>query len=89
MFKELIDIYHIGEDLGLTRKEINRSFFFNEETNRLRNRIIFHIIMLIIVVVIGLTLILLTTTSVVKDTYPSGARYSTIKIGDFKKRFKI
>ncbi len=88
MFKELNQIYHIGEDLGLTRKEINRSFFFKEETNRLRNRIIFHIIMLIIVAIIGFTLILLAP-SVIKDTYPSGAKYSTVKIGDFKKKFKI
>ncbi|KKM21669.1 hypothetical protein LCGC14_1633110 [marine sediment metagenome] len=89
MFKELNQIYHIGEDLGLTRKEINRSFFFKEEANRLRNRIIFHIIMLIIVAIIGFTLILLAP-SVTKDTYSaSGARYSTVKIGDFKKKFKI
>ena len=88
MFKELIKIYHIGEDLGLTRKEINRSFFFNEETNRLRSKIIFHVILLIIVAVIGLALLLIIP-NVIKDTYPSGTKYSTVKIGDFKKKFKI
>ncbi len=87
MYKEFIQLYQIGKELGLTRKEINGSFFFKEETHSLKNRIIFHIILLIIMTLIGVAIVLLGF-SISEDTYPSGSRYSTIRIKDFKKKFK-
>jgi len=85
MFKEIIQLYQIGKKLGLTRKEINGLFFFKKEGHRLRYKIIFYIILIITISLIGLVLVLLGISNA-KDTYPSGTKYSTIRIKDFKKK---
>ena len=87
MFKEIIQLYQVGKELGLTRKEINELFFFRKEAHSLRYKIIFYIILIITMSLIGLTLILIRI-SITRDTYPSGTKYSTIRMKDFKKKFR-
>ena len=87
MFKDFFQLYQIGKELGLTRKEINGLFFFRKESHSLRYKIIFYVILIITLSLIGLTLVLLRI-NITKDTYPSGAEYSTIRIKDFKKKFR-
>ena len=95
MLKDLVQLYQIGKELGLTRKEINGSFFFKEESHSVKNRMISHTILLIILILIGATILFLTqqiwlvVTNHTNSTYPIGARYSTIRIKDFKKKFKF
>jgi cytoskeletal protein RodZ len=93
LYNELFQLYQIGKDLGLTRKEINRSLFFKEESHSFKNRIISNIVLLIILILIGATIIIVaqlgfSVTTPSNNTYPSGTRYSTIRIKDFKKKFK-
>jgi len=88
MFKEIIQLYQVGKELGLTRKEINGLFFFKKEAHSLRYKIIFYIILIITMSLIGITLVLLRI-NITKDTYPIGTKYSTIRIKDFKKKLKI
>ncbi|MBA7547058.1 hypothetical protein ES705_39460 [subsurface metagenome] len=87
MFKGIIQLYQVGKELGLTRKEINGLFFFRKEAHSLRYKIIFYVILIIAMSLIGLTLVLLRI-NITKDTYPSGAEYSTVRIKDFKKKFR-
>lgn len=93
MFKDLFQLYQIGKELGLTRKEINRTFFFKEESHSFKNRIIFYTIILIIMILIGATIIFVTqlvssVTTHTNNTYPSGTLYSTVKEKDFKSKNK-
>ncbi len=90
MLKDFVQLYQIGRKLGLTRKEINGSFFFKEETHSFKNRIIFHIVLLFIMISIGFLIVLMgfSGTTSTNSTYPSGTRYSTIRIKDFKKKFR-
>ena len=87
MFKEIIQLYQVGKELGLTRKSINGLFFFRKEAHSLRYKIIFYVILIITMSLIGITLVLIRI-SITRDTYPSGAEYSTVRIKDFKKKFK-
>jgi len=84
-------LYQIGKELGLTRKEINRSFFFKEESHSFKNRIIFHSILLIIIILIGAIIIFVTqlvysVSTHTNNTYPSGTLYSTVKKKDFNQK---
>ena len=89
MFNELIQLYKIGKELGLTRKEINGSLFLNEETRSLKGRMIFHIILLFIMSLIGIVLLGFMVYPHIEDTYTSGGlRYSTIMLKDFKKKLR-
>ena len=88
MFKDFFQLYQIGKELGLTRKGINGLFFFRKEAHSLRYKIIFYVILIITMSLIGITLVLIRI-SITRDTYPSGTKYSTIRIKDFKKKLKI
>ena len=89
MFKDFFQLYQIGKELGLTRKEINGLLFFNDKTNSLKSRIIFHIILLFFMILIGIVLLGFIVYPNTGDTYgSSGTRYSTIRIKDFKKKLR-
>ncbi|MHA2186468.1 MAG: hypothetical protein ACXAAI_15865 [Promethearchaeota archaeon] len=93
MNNEFFQLYQIGKDLGLTRREINRSLFFKEGSYSFKNRIITNIILIIILILVGAAIIFVTQlgfsiSTHTNTTYPSGTRYSTIRIMDFEKKFK-
>ena len=82
ILKDIIKLYKIGKELGLTRKEINGVLLF-------KNRYPLVIVLILIVILtvfavffwnIALFLYMRTTEPV----YPEGALYSSISIKDFK-----
>ena len=81
MMKDLFQLHKIGKELGLSKKEINRVLFYDNT----RNRVILLIISIIIFSIMGYFVVLFIEASI-SNTYPSGTRYSTVKIKDFNKK---
>ena len=81
MMKDLFQLHKIGKELGLSKKEINKVLFYDNT----RNRVILLIISIIIFSIAGYFVILFIEASI-SNTYPSGTRYSTVKIKDFDKK---
>ena len=81
MMKDIIQLFKIGKQLGLNRKEINKVLFYDNT----RNRVILLIISTIIFSIVGYLVVLFIEASI-SNTYPSGTKYSTVKIKDFDKK---
>jgi hypothetical protein len=81
IMKDLIQLLKIGKELGLSKKEVSKLLFFDNN----KNRVIFLIFLIIIISIAGY-FIFLIIESTVNNTYPSGTRYSTVKIKDFDKK---
>ena len=81
MMRDLIQLHKIGNELGLTKKEINKVLFYDKD----KNKVILLIISIIIFSIVGY-LIALFIESTISNTYPSGTKYSTVKIKDFDKK---
>jgi len=81
MMKDIIQLFKIGKQLGLNRKEINKVLFYDNT----RNRVILLIISIIIFSIVGYLVVLFIESSI-SNTYPSGTKYSTVKIKDFDKK---
>ena len=83
MMKDLIQLHKIGKELGLTKKEINKVLFY--DNYKVKNKVILLIISIIIFSIVGYFIVLFIE-STISNTYPSGTRYSTVKIKDFDKK---
>ncbi len=84
MFKDLFQLYEIGKELGLTRKEINRVLFFEK-----RSPLVLSILLIIILTVFAFLFWNVALSIYVKSTdtvYPRGTLYSSISLKDFKKK---
>ena len=81
MMKDLIQLYKIGKELGLSKKEINKVLFYDNG----KKKIILLIISIIIFSIVGYFVVLFIE-STISNTYPSGTKYSTVKIKDFDKK---
>ena len=81
MMKDLIQLYKIGKELGLSKKEINKVLFYDST----KNRVVLLIISIIIFSIVGYFIVLFIE-STISNTYPSGTKYSTVKIKDFDKK---
>lgn len=81
MMKDLIQLHKIGKELGLSKKEINKVLFFGN----IKNKVILLIISIIIFSIVGYFIVLFIE-STISNTYPSGTKYSTVKIKDFDKK---
>ena len=81
MMKDLIQLHKIGKELGLSKKEVNKVLFYNNS----KNSVILLIILIIIFSIVGY-FIGLFIESAIRNTYPSGTKYSTVKIKDFDKK---
>jgi len=79
MFKDIINFYKIGKDLGLSRKEINKHFIFNNSERRT-----LYIVLSIIGIVLFGAVIIILGIFIARNVYPEGALYSTVKEKDFK-----
>jgi len=79
--KDIIQLFKIGKELGLSKKEINKVLFFD----KVKNKVILLIISIIIFSIVGYLVVLLIE-STISNTYPSGTKYSTVKIKDFDKK---
>ena len=90
MFDEIIPFYKIGKNLGIKKHEINGVFHDNIHKTSFR-------ILLILIAIISYFILLFFLIPLISSigintadsTYPSGTRYSTIKIKDFKKKNEI
>jgi len=85
---ELIQLYKIGRELGLVKKEINKVFSYNN----FKDRNLGGIILIIILIFIGF-LVLVTFSAVPNspyipsnNTYQTGTLYSTVRIKDFNEK---
>ncbi|MFX1476850.1 MAG: hypothetical protein ACFFCI_01845 [Promethearchaeota archaeon] len=83
MYKEIIQFYRIGKELGLSRREINK-FLLTGSNDRHSLRLSLIIVAIIASILIGV-FIIISGLSISRNTYPTGARYSTIKGKDFRK----
>jgi len=79
MIDNIIRIYKIGRELGLTKREISSLLFFkNPRLWRLL------ILLIILIITVSAILIVFSYIQIARDTYPTGAKYSTVKIKDFR-----
>jgi hypothetical protein len=83
MIQDIIEVYRIGKELGLSKKEISSLFFFENSKHRTMSTVLF-----IFLVVLTLTtlavLILFAYIQIERNTYPTGTKYSTVRIKDFR-----
>ncbi|MFX1494841.1 MAG: hypothetical protein ACFFBZ_11210 [Promethearchaeota archaeon] len=87
MISDIIRLYRIGRELGLSKKDLNKILLFDDTKRPKVNTLLLFLILflgLILSMVIAFTLL----SYVGKNTYPTGARYSTVRINDFKKERK-
>ncbi|MFX0031936.1 MAG: hypothetical protein ACFE8E_14230 [Candidatus Hodarchaeota archaeon] len=87
MIDNIIRIYKIGKELGLTKREITTQFFVKKTKYQILSMVI--LILLIIISVISVSVLIgYAYLDIERNTYPSGARYSTVKLKDFRLRGK-
>jgi len=79
MLGNFFQLYKIGKELGLSKKEINRIFLFDDS----RNPLLFKILLIIVFIFLGIFVIILGIEAS-RHIYPAGTLYSTVKIKDFK-----
>ena len=86
MFDEIIPFFKIGKNLGIKEDQINGVFHdYIHKTS-------FRILLILISIVSYFILIFFLISngiSAADSTYPSGTRYSTIKIKDFKNKSRL
>lgn len=83
MFDKIFNLYKIGEGLGLSRKEINKVFLFDNS----KHSLLYKILLIIVVCFLGFLIVLVGIESS-KHIYPAGTLYSTVRVNDFKKKIK-
>jgi len=79
--KDFIQLYKIGKELGLTKKEMNTVLFHDKN----KNRVILMIIFIILFSIVGYFMVLIIETAI-SNTYPSGTKYSTVKLKDYDRK---
>ncbi len=80
MLEGFFQLYKIGKDLGLSKKEISKIFLFDDRKDPLLLKIL-----LLIIIVSSLGIVVFIILNVFSEhIYPTGALYSTVKIEDFK-----
>ncbi|MHA2186469.1 MAG: hypothetical protein ACXAAI_15870, partial [Promethearchaeota archaeon] len=76
-------LFEVGKELGLKKKEISKVIFINNP----KRLTFFAALIIIVFIVFGILIaVFFLGTPAVKDTYPSGSYYSTAKNKDFKGR---
>lgn len=79
--KDLIQLFRIGKELGLSKKEVKKALFHG---NR-KDKVIFLILLITVFSIVGIVILVLVE-SAINNTYPTGTKYSTVKIKDFDKK---
>ncbi|MFX1470587.1 MAG: hypothetical protein ACFFB8_18225 [Promethearchaeota archaeon] len=82
MIKEIFQLYKIGKELGLTKKEINSILLFKN-----RYPLILALLLIIILSVFAIffwNIALIIYSKSTEPVYPTGTKYSSITIKDFK-----
>ena len=79
MFENLFQLFKIGKELGLNKKEIRNILLFDNT----KNPTLYTILMIIGIILSGIVIIFIVIV-IVRNAYPAGALYSTVKTKDFK-----
>jgi hypothetical protein len=83
MLENLLQLFKIGKELGLNKKEISKILLFNNT----KNPTLYTILMIVGIIFTGAIIILIVVTVIAsRDWYPAGTLYSTVKIKDVKER---
>lgn len=84
MIDNIIKIYKVGKELGLTKREVS-SLFFSKNPRRGRLFMLLFVLLIILITTVSAILIVFSFIQIARDTtYPTGTRYSTVKIKDFR-----
>ena len=83
MIDNIINVFKIGKELGLTKKEISSLFLSKNSKHRILSLVLF-ILMIVLTITVLSILIGFSFIQVERDTYPAGSLYSTVKRKDFR-----
>jgi hypothetical protein len=83
MIENIINIFKIGKELGLTKREISSLFFFKNSKHGILSIVLF-IFLVVLTFTTLVVLIVFAYIQIERNTYPTGSRYSTVKIKDFR-----
>jgi len=86
MKREIIQLHKIGKELGITKKEIDKVFFYDNFWGKHIGGIMLILILLFVVFLIILSSLYLPPYIPKDNTYKTGTLYSTVRIKDFNKR---
>lgn len=84
MIDDIIRLYKVGKELGLTRKEISKILLF-DNTKRPRVYNLLLLLILFLIIIFSVFSVHVLSRYVANNTYARGTLYSTIRIKDFKK----
>jgi len=79
MMKDLIQLFKIGKELGLSKKEINKVLIFDNS----KHILLYKSLLIISFIFFGIIIIILGIEAS-RNTYGAGTFYSTVKEKDFK-----
>ncbi len=79
MLDNFFQLNKIGKKLGLSKKEINKIFLFDNS----KYPLIFTILLIIVFIFLGIVIIIFGIEAS-RHIYPAGTLYSTVKIEDFE-----
>ncbi len=81
MFKQIFQLYKIGKELGLNKKEINNLLIFDNT----KHPTLYLVLLIVAIVGTGIIAIILSIV-ISRNVYPQGTLYSTVKRKDFKRK---
>jgi len=82
MMKDIIQLFKIGKELGLSKKEINKVLISDNN----KHILLYESLMIIIFIFFGIIIIILLEIEASRNTYGTGSYYSTIRIKDFNEK---
>ena len=83
MIENIINIFKIGKELGLTKREISSLLFFKNSKHGTLSIILF-IFLVVLTLATLAVLIVFAYIQIERNTYATGTYYSTIKNKDFR-----
>ncbi|MFX1573291.1 MAG: hypothetical protein ACFFB0_11130 [Promethearchaeota archaeon] len=84
IFKEIFQLYNIGKELGLSRKDINSVLLFKNRLPLILALMVIIILTVFTVLFWNIALILYMRST--EPVYPEGALYSSVSLKNFKDR---
>lgn len=82
VFKDIFQLYKIGKELGLSRKEINSTLLFKNRYPLILALMLIVILSVFAILFWNVALILYAKST--EPVYPRGTLYSSISLNDFR-----
>lgn len=82
VFKDIFQLYKIGKELGLSRKEINSNLLFKNRYPLILALMLIVILSVFAILFWNVALILYAKST--EPVYPRGTLYSSISLNDFR-----